>query len=54
MKRLALVALVALIAAPAAVAVLPIYKSSSVGEGLPFKAYASVAPTVNTCGKDAG
>jgi hypothetical protein len=35
---------------PAAAAVLPVYKGSSVGEGLPFKAYASITPTVHLFG----
>jgi hypothetical protein len=49
-KRALVVALAALAFAPAAAAVLPIYKGSSVGEGLPFKAYASITPTVHLFG----
>jgi hypothetical protein len=50
MRRTLLAALAALVFAPAAGAVLPIYKGSSVGEGLPFKAYATITPTVHMFG----
>ena len=50
MRRALAVAVFALAFAPAAAAVLPIYKGSSVGEGLPFKAYASITPTVHLFG----
>lgn len=50
MRRALATALAALVLAPAAAAVLPVYKSSSVGEGLPFKAYASITPTVHLFG----
>ncbi|HZS23417.1 MAG TPA: hypothetical protein VFA30_00395 [Gaiellaceae bacterium] len=50
MKRALVAALAALAAVPAAHAGLPVYKSSSIGEGLPFKAYASITPTVDLFG----
>jgi len=50
MKRALLVTALALAFVPAAAAVLPVYKGSSVGEGLPFKAYASITPTVHLFG----
>lgn len=50
MRRSLIVALLALAVVPAAVAALPVYKGSSVGEGLPFKAYASIDPTVHLFG----
>jgi len=49
-KRGLLVLLVALAFVPSAAGVLPVYKGSSVGEGLPFKAYASITPTVHLFG----
>jgi hypothetical protein len=49
-RKTLVVAIAALALAPAAGAVLPIYKGSSVGEGLPFKAYASITPTVHLFG----
>jgi hypothetical protein len=44
--------LVALAFVPSAAAAgsLPVYKGSSVGEGLPFKAYASITPTIHLFG----
>lgn len=50
MRRGLLVVLLALAVVPAAVAALPVYKASSVGEGLPFKAYATIDPTVHLFG----
>jgi hypothetical protein len=50
MKRGLLPLLVALVVVPSAAGSLPVYKSSSVGEGLPFKAYASITPTVHLFG----
>ena len=50
MKRGLLVLLVALAFIPSATGALPVYKGSSVGEGLPFKAYASITPTVHLFG----
>jgi hypothetical protein len=50
MKRALVVAAAAFAFAPAAAAVLPVYKGSSVGEGLPFKAYATITPPVHLFG----
>ena len=50
MKRGLLVLVVTLAFVPSAVGALPVYKGSSVGEGLPFKAYASITPTVHLFG----
>ena len=50
MKRGLLGLLVALAFVPSAAGALPVYKGSSVGEGLPFKAYASITPTVHLFG----
>jgi hypothetical protein len=49
-KRGLLGPLVALAFVPSAAGALPVYKGSSVGEGLPFKAYASITPTVHLFG----
>jgi hypothetical protein len=49
-KRGLLVLLVTLAFVPSAAGALPVYKGSSVGEGLPFKAYASITPTVHLFG----
>jgi hypothetical protein len=51
-KRALLLLLVALAFVPSAVGAgtLPVFKGSSVGEGLPFKAYASITPTVHLFG----
>jgi hypothetical protein len=52
-KRLALVAATALVLATPAAARLPIFQQgSSVGEGVPFKAYATVNPTVHLFGDE--
>ena len=52
MKRpLVVFAAAALVAAPSAAARLPVFKGgSSVGEGLPLKAYATITPTVHLFG----
>jgi hypothetical protein len=51
MKRTLLTALVALVAAAPAYARLPIFKGgSSLGEGVPLKAYATITPTVHLFG----
>jgi hypothetical protein len=50
MKRGTVVLLAALALVPSAAGALPVYKGSSVGEGLPFKAYASITPTVHLFG----
>lgn len=53
MKRLALVFGAALVLAPAAAADLPVHpQGSSLGEGVPLKAYASVQPTVHLFGDE--
>lgn len=50
-RALAFAALAALSAAAPAAAVLPVHKAgSSVGEGVPFKAYATITPTVHLFG----
>jgi hypothetical protein len=50
-KRALLAAAAALVLAAPAAARLPVFESgSSVGEGLPFKAYASISPTVHLFG----
>ena len=53
MKRLLLVAAAALVLAPVAAADLPVHpQGSSIGEGVPLKAYASVQPTVHLFGDE--
>ena len=53
MKRAALVAAAALALAAPAAATLPVFNTgSSVGEGLPLKAYASITPTVHLFGDE--
>jgi hypothetical protein len=50
-KRVLLVVVVALAAAAPAAAILPVHQSgSSVGEGVPLKAYATMTPTVHLFG----
>jgi len=49
-KRGLFILLVTLAFVPSAAGALPVYKGSSVGEGLPFKAYASITPTVHLFG----
>jgi hypothetical protein len=49
-KRALLAATAALVLAAPAFARLPVFKSSSVGEGLPLKAYATISPDVHLFG----